>query len=111
MPVVSKVLWGGLKPSSSASVPKTRAPPRLGVADEIPSGGGAVPVEEGLELQPELHAATRPPPVPTNARPAPVVAPRARNERRSIRSDMVSLRMVAGLHGGHGASPSALRTT
>ena len=52
--MVSKVLWVGLKPDSSASVPKIREPPRLGVADEIPFGWVPEPPEvvPGVEDEP-----------------------------------------------------------
>ena len=96
--MVSKVLWVGLNPSSSASVPKIREPPRLGVAEEIPSGWVPPLDEPEPEPEPELQAARRPPEVPTMARPAPVAALRARKERRSIRSVMVPLRTVAWAH-------------
>jgi hypothetical protein len=91
MPVVSNVPLVVLNPTSSASVPKISAPPFLGVADVTPLGWLELAADEELEPEPELQAANRPPEVPTTARPAPAAAPRAKNERRSIRSDMFPL--------------------
>jgi hypothetical protein len=69
-------------------------PPGLGVFEDFPSGWVPVEVVDDDEL--ELHASSRPPDVPTMATPAPAAAPRARNERRSIRLDMVPLRTTPG---------------
>ena len=44
-----------------------------------------------LEPDPELQAARKPPELPMAAMPTPVAAPLAKNERRSIRSDMFPL--------------------
>src|SRR5664280_3577700 len=118
MPVVSKVPWVVLNPFSSASTPKMSCPPSFGVAVEIPSGWVAVPEVVELELEPELQAASRPPEVPMTAMPAPVAAPRARNERRSIRSDIFPLRTATdevrrrslAWNTAAGASPPAARS-
>jgi hypothetical protein len=63
------------------------------VADDTPFGWEPVPevVPDVLELEPdpELQAASRPPEAPTTAIPAPTAAPRARNDRRSIGSDIL----------------------
>ena len=89
--MVSKVPWVVLKPFSSASVPKISVPPGFGVALETPFGWLPVLVPDAPEFEPELQAARRPPEEPMAARPTPVAAPRAKNERRSIRSDMFPL--------------------
>jgi hypothetical protein len=89
IPVVSNVPQVGSKLVSSASTPKISWPPGLGVEVEMPLGWVAVADFE--EPEPELHAANRPPDVPMVAMPAPVAAPRAKNERRSIRSDIFPL--------------------
>jgi len=49
---------------------------------------GCLPVL--VELGPELHAARVLPEAPMAAIPTPAAAPRDKNERRSIRSDMFS---------------------
>ncbi len=105
----------GEKPFSSASTPKISEPPFLGVAVETPSGWEPVPDDPEsvveLEFDPELQAASRPPAVPTAATPAPVTAPRARNDRRSIRSVMIPLgsgpgTVVVPAHSPHTAALS-----
>ncbi len=65
-------------------------PPFFGVAVETPLGWEPVEEEE-VEVEPELQAARSPPEEPMAAIPTPVAAPRAKNERRSIRSDMFPL--------------------
>src|SRR6516225_2389381 len=77
-------------------------PPGFGVAVETPFGWLLVLVPDAPELELEPQAARRPPEEPMAARPTPVAAPRAKNDRRSIRSDMFPLRTgpstcVAGL--------------
>src|ERR1019366_7347991 len=96
MPTSSNVPCVGEKPFSSASTPKTRAPPGFGVAVETPLGWVAVAPVVELGLDPELQAASRPPEAPMAANPTPVAVPRARNERRSIRSGMFPLGKAAG---------------
>jgi hypothetical protein len=80
----------GENPASSVSTPKMSEPPGLGVAVEMPSGWVPVPVVEVVEGL-ELQASSRPPAEPMAAMPTPVTALRAKNDLRSMRSDMFPL--------------------
>ena len=53
MPVVSNVPWVGLKPFSSASVPKMSCPPFLGVAVLTPFGWVPALVDVAVDTQAE----------------------------------------------------------
>ena len=92
IPTSSKVPWVGENPFSSASTPKISEPPFLGLAVDTPLGWEASAEDpgpeplDGPEADPEPRLARTPPVVATTASPAPVAVPRARKDRRSMRS-------------------------
>ena len=75
-PTSSKLAVVGSKPDSSASTPKTREPPFLGVALETPLRPGPFVVAPAISSQPRPRA-------DAPAKPAAAAAPPASSVRRS----------------------------
>src|ERR1700679_56005 len=74
-PTSSKRAWVGSKPDSSASTPKTREPPCLGVLELTPLRPGLLVVAPAMSSRPRQSA-------PAPATPAAAAAPPNSTERR-----------------------------